>query len=170
MHEQRRKRADPNDCARGLARHFTTRAWDLVEHRTLTPPERAEVLDAARAARALTRLADGSPDGAAMLRAHQLVAIAAWKVDDPIAAFEAVRLARGCEWARSRELTATDDAMTLAAEYLASLTRPGFTDPEPLMKSIPALPAEVRERLGRILHWPRERFAAGEATEQHALA
>jgi len=162
MHEQRRERTDLRADARGLARRFEARAWDLVEQPTHTPLERAEMLDAARAARALVRIATGATDGIPMLRAHQLVAFAAWRANDPPAAFEAARLARGCEWIAPNDVTPTDEAMTLAAEYLAGLTRPGFTDPVPLMARVRTLPRIARDRLERILPWPAERFAGSE--------
>jgi hypothetical protein len=55
--------------------------------------------------------------------------------------------------------------MTMTAEHLAALAHNGYTDPEPLMRTIATLERGERERLSRLLPWPRERFSLGAASE-----
>lgn len=163
MHGQRSDRADPRieqrDCARLLARRFSARAWDLIEQRERSPIERAEMTDAAHAARALWRLATGTLGSLEMLRAHQAVACAAAKAGDAAGARAAARLATACSWVDSPDLTPLDRVMTMTAEYLAALAQNGFTDPEPLMRAVLTLAPHERARLSRLLPWPKERFA-----------
>jgi len=92
MHEQRTERADLRACARTLAGRFSARAWDLIEQPARTPVETTEMIDAARAARALWRLASGMLGNLEMLRAHQAVACACARANDAAGAREAARL------------------------------------------------------------------------------
>lgn len=163
MHGQRSERADPRieqrACARLLARRFDARAWDLIEQRERSSMERAEMIDAAHAARALWRVATGTLGSLEMLRAHQAVACAAAKAGDAAGARAAARLATACSWVDSPDLTPFDRVMTMTAEHLAALAQNGFTDPEPLMRAVRTLAPAERARMSRILPWPKERFA-----------
>lgn len=163
MHGQRSERADPRieqrACARLLARRFDARAWDLIEQRERSPMERAEMIDAAHAARALWRLATGTLGSLEMLRAHQAVACATAKAGDAAGARAAARLATACSWVDSPDLTPFDRVMTITADHLAALAHNGFTDPEPLMRAVLTLSPHERARMSRLLPWPRERFA-----------
>ena len=165
MHEQRTERADLRACARTLACRFSARAWDLIEQPARTPVETTEMIDAARAARALWRLASGMLGNLEMLRAHQAVACACARANDAAGAREAARLATACSWVDARDLTPFDRAMTMTAEHLAALAQNGYTDPEPLMRTVATLERGERERLSRLLPWPRERFSLGAAGE-----
>jgi hypothetical protein len=170
MHEQRSERANLRACARMLASRLAARAWDLIEQRERTPIEASEMVDAARASRALWRLASGTLGSLEMMRAHQAVACACAKANDAAGAREAARLATACSWVDAPDLTPFDRVMTLTAEHLAALAQNGFTDPEPLMRAAATLERGERERLSRLLPWPRERFSLGAASEDGAAS
>jgi hypothetical protein len=170
MHEQRSDRADLRMCARVLATRLTARAWDLIEQRERSPNERIEMIDAARAARALWRLASGTLGSLDMLRAHQAVACACAKANDAAGAREAARLATACSWVDFPDLTPFDRVMTMTAEHLAALAQNGFTDPAPLMRAVDTLERGERERLSHLLPWPRARFSLDEGARPPARA
>lgn len=156
-----RTRTEPNatrEWARTLAVVFTRRAWDLIERSRRTTAETTEMLDSARAARALWRLATGSPANLEALRAHHAVACACYRAEDARGTRAAANLAGSCAWVDGREATHFDHAMTMTANYLARVLQNGFTDPEPLMEVIAALSPEERAVFSRILPWPKERF------------
>lgn len=156
-----RTRTEPNatrEWARTLAVVFTRRAWDLIERSRRTTAETTEMLDSALAARALWRLATGSPANLEALRAHHAVACACYRAEDARGTRAAANLAGSCAWVDGREATHFDHAMTMTANYLARVLQNGFTDPEPLMEVIAALSPEERAVFSRILPWPKERF------------
>ena len=156
-----RTRTEPNatrEWARTLALVFTRRAWDLIESPRRTVAETSEMLDSARAARALWRLATRSPANLEALRAHHAVACACFRAEDARGTLAAANLAASCDWVDGRDATRFDHAMTMTADYLARVLQNGFTDPEPLMEVIAALSPEERAVFSRILPWPRERF------------
>jgi hypothetical protein len=159
-----RTRTEPNatrEWARTLAVVFTRRAWDLIERPQRTAAETTEMLDSAQAARALWRLATGSPANLEALRAHHAVACACYRAEDARGTRAAANLAGSCAWVDGRDATTFDHAMTMTANYLARVLQNGFTDPEPLMEVIAALSPEERAVFSRILPWPKERFGPG---------
>ncbi len=162
------------EWARRLATEFGSRAWDLIEQQQRTPAQTAEMVDAARAARALWRLATGSSANIEALRAHHAVACACYRAEDARGALAAANLASTCGWIDGEDATPFDHTMTMACNYLARTLQGGYTDPEPLARAIEALPAEERATFSRILPWRRERFlsprAGRGATHQRAHA